>query len=105
MVEGWEQRLGSPLLLPRDVLLAVEREGYEPDLIETVGETELDEFYETLAKLLQRDGAAEGPGPSALKAELALHQAQGGHTGVTLAYVLARRKEPGEKPPLSRDSG
>lgn len=104
-VEAWERRLGAPLLLARDVLMEVEREGFEPDLMETVGEAELEEFYRTVDMLLQGPDAPSGPGPSALKEEIALHRAHGASCGVTLAYVLARRKEPGEKPPLSRDSG
>lgn len=103
-VAGWEKRLESPLLLPKEALLEVEREGFEPDLMETVGESELDEFYQALDGLMKKPDAETGPGPDQLKAELAFHQAQGS-SGVTVAFVLARRKEPGEKPPLSRESG
>jgi hypothetical protein len=105
VVSAWERRLGGPLLLPRDALLEVEKEGFEPDLLETVGESELTDFYQTLDGLLRKADAPTGDGPTALGAEIALHQAHGGESGVTVAYVLARRKEPGEKPPLSRDSG
>ena len=28
-----------------------------------------------------------------------------GKTGVTIGFIVARRKEPGEKPPPSRDGG
>jgi hypothetical protein len=104
-VSAWEQRLSSPLPLPKEALLEVEREGFEPDLMETVGEGELEEFYQTLDALMKKPEAPTGPGPEQLKAEIALHRAHGASDGVTVAYVLARRKEPGEKPPLSRDSG
>lgn len=102
---SWEQRLGAPLLLPRDAMLEFEREGFEPELTETVGENELADFYQTVDGLLQKAGAPTEPGPAALASELAEHRAQEGASGVTMAFMLARRKEPGEKPPLSRDSG
>jgi hypothetical protein len=34
-----------------------------------------------------------------------VHRAALGKAGVTFGFIVARRKEPGEKPPLSRDSG
>lgn len=101
----WEQRLGAPLMLPREALMAVEREGFEPELIETAGEGEFEEYLRELEGALSRQPASDEPGPAALKAELALHQSLQGRTGVTLAFVVARRKEPGEKPPPSRDGG
>ena len=104
-VAAWERRLGTPLRLPRELLLEVEREGFEPDLIETASESELDQFYTEVSGLLEKPGAPTGAGPDALKAEIALHRDLAGSSGVTLGFVLARRKEPGEKPPLSRDSG
>lgn len=104
-LEYWKNRLGAPLLLPRETLLAVEEEGFEPEMVETVGEAELDEYYKELEAALGKVSNAAEPGPSALRAEIDQHRALNGKTGVTLAFVVARRKEPGEKPPLSRDSG
>lgn len=103
-LEYWKSRLGTPLLLPREALLAVEDEGYEPEMVETVGDLELDEYYKELEAALAKTNAAE-PGPASLRAEIDQHRALNGKTGVTMAFVIARRKEPGEKPPLSRDSG
>jgi len=101
-LDYWNKRLGSPLPLPREALLAVELAGYEPELVETVGEAELGEYYKELEALLPK--ATDPEGVKTLKEEIAIHTAYG-HTGVTQAFVVARRKEPGEKPPLSRDSG
>ena len=41
----------------------------------------------------------------AVKAEIVVHRAQQGKAGATYGVIIARRKEPGEKPPLSRDGG
>jgi SAM-dependent methyltransferase len=99
----WESRLGEALKLPREALLAVEKVGYEPETIETVGESELDDFYRELEKALANP--ADAAGAARLTEEIAIHRQNGGKTGVSYAVIVARRKEPGEKPPASRDGG
>lgn len=99
----WEARLGEPLNLPREALLKIEALGFEPETIETVGESELDDFYREVEKSLA--GAADAEGAKKLTEEIALHRQNGGKTGVSYAVLVARRKEPGEKPPASRDGG
>lgn len=101
----WATRLGAPPPLPRDALLDVEAAGFEPELLETIGDSELDEYYKDLEGALARTQAPADEGPTRLREEIAVHRALQGRTGVTQAFVVARRKEPGEKPPLSRDSG
>lgn len=101
-LKAWEARLGEPLRLPRDLLSAVEKCGYEPETIETVGDTELDDFYRELEKSVAN---AATPGAKAVADEVALHRSQNGRTGVSYAVLVARRKEPGERPPASRDGG
>lgn len=103
-LESWADRLGRPLLSPRETLLTVEPEGFEPEIVETLGDPELDEFYKEIEQVLARTSAA-GPEVNAIKAEIAVHRAQQGHSGATYGVIVARRKEPGEKPPLSRDGG
>lgn len=102
-LEAWKARLGSPLLTPRDTLMSVEVEGYEPELIEALGEAELDEYYRELETVLAKTSDGNSAGQQALQDEIALHRT--GKTGVTIAFLVARRKEPGEKPPPSRDGG
>ncbi len=102
---AWQTRLGSPLLNPRQTLMAIEVEGYEPELIETLGDLELDEYYRELEGVLGRTTDKNEDGAKALKEEIALHRAHAGKSGVTIAFMVARRKEPGEKPPPSRDGG
>lgn len=102
MVDAWEKRLGHPLLSPRDVLMAVERQGYEPETIETVSDVDLDELYKDVEPLLAKAPADEA---KAVREEIALHRTHAGRAGVSYAAVIARRKEPGEKPPAARDGG
>jgi len=103
-LEAWSKRLGAPLPLPREALIEVEAAGYEPELLETVSDAELDEYYKELEVVIAR-GGLDPAGLQALQEEIALHRAHNGPSGVAYAVVIARRKEPGEKPPLSRDSG
>ncbi len=101
----WEKRLGVRLGLPRDALLEVEAAGFEPELVEVVDEADLGGHYQSLETALKKVADKDAPGPARLREELALFRDCQGKSGVTQAFVVARRKEPGEKPPLSRDSG
>lgn len=100
---AWEERLGVTLLNPRETLMSIEAEGFEPELIETLGDAELDDFYKEAEAALARSADTDAQGQQALRDEIALHRA--GKSGVTLGFIVARRKEPGEKPPPSRDGG
>ncbi len=99
----WKDRVGSPIPSAREAMMAIEAEGYEPELIESLGESELDEYYQELEQALEKTIDTDAAGTKALKEEIALHRS--GNTGVTLAFAVARAKEPGEKPPPSRDGG
>ncbi|MGV3622958.1 MAG: SAM-dependent methyltransferase, partial [Archangium sp.] len=81
----------------------IEREGFEPELIETLGESEMDDFYKEVEAALAKSLDTDAAGQQALRDEITLHRS--GKTGVTLGFIVARRKEPGEKPPPSRDGG
>lgn len=104
-LDFWQGRLGVPLQLPREALISVEKHGFEPETIETVGESELDEYYSELETVLDHQPAEAAASVKALREEIAMHRSFGGRTGVSLALVVARRKEPGERPPASRDGG
>jgi len=99
----WEKRLGAPLLLPRDALLSVEAQGFEPEMVESAGELELEDYYRELELVLNK--VTEGPMVQGLRDEIALHRSLAGKSGVTYAAMVFRRKEPDEKPPASRDGG
>jgi SAM-dependent methyltransferase len=104
-LDYWQARVGQPLQLPREALMSVERHGYEPETIETVGEAELDEYYYELETVLDRQPPESATQVKTIRDEIAMHRSHGGRTGVTIALVVARRKEPGERPPASRDGG
>jgi SAM-dependent methyltransferase len=104
-LDYWKNRLGTPLLLPRDALISVEKHGFEPETIETVSEGELDEYYNELEPVLDRQGPDVAAHVKTLKEEIAFHRSLGGRTGIAIALIVARRKEPGERPPASRDGG
>lgn len=101
-VEFWEQRVGSPLQTPRECLMSVEKHGFEPETIETPSEADLDDYYRSLEASL---GKASPEQAKILKQEIEVHRDGGGRSGVTLALLVARRKEPGERPPAARDGG
>ena len=102
-IEGWQARLGEALRSPRDLLMELERAGFEPESAEALSDRELDAVYNDLEHSLEN---ASGEAAATLRAEAALH---GGHAGaaacVTYAFLTGRRKEPGEKPPVARDRG
>ncbi|MFB1484107.1 cyclopropane-fatty-acyl-phospholipid synthase family protein [Corallococcus sp. RDP092CA] len=102
VLDFWENRLGAPLLLPRELLQALEAAGFEPESVESLHDTELDAFYKELEAHLPEGDAPES---AALREELALHREHNQRPGVSYAFAVGRRKEPGEKPPASRDRG
>ncbi|WP_223645158.1 cyclopropane-fatty-acyl-phospholipid synthase family protein [Corallococcus sp. EGB] len=102
VLDFWEKRLGAPLLLPRELLQALEGAGFEPESVESLHDTELDAFYKDLESHLPEGDAPESVG---LREELALHRENNQRPGVSYAFAVGRRKEPGEKPPASRDRG
>jgi hypothetical protein len=101
-LDFWEKRLGTALMTPRETLMAVEKHGYEPETIETPAELEMDEFYRSVEAGL---GKAPPEAAAALKQEIDVHRDAGGRSGVAIALLVARRKEPGERPPAARDGG
>jgi SAM-dependent methyltransferase len=101
-LEFWEARLGAPLLLPRELLLALEANGYEPESAETLTDLELDNLYREVEARLAAASAAQA---AVMRQEIALHREQNGKAGVSYAFIVGRRREPGEKPPASRDRG
>ncbi len=102
VLDFWEKRTGAPMLLPRELLQFLETSGFEPETVETLHDTELDALYREL------EGHLKAPADSragALRQELALHRESNGKASVSYAFAVGRRKEPGEKPPASRDRG
>lgn len=101
-LEFWEKRIATQLLLPRELLLELEAHGYEPESVETLTELELDTLYRDVEQRLPAAPAREA---EVMRQEIAMHREQNGKAGVSYAFIIGRRKEPGEKPPASRDRG
>ncbi|MDY7230785.1 SAM-dependent methyltransferase [Hyalangium rubrum] len=101
-LEFWEKRLGAPPLLPRELLLELEAQGYEPESAESLTDLELDNLYREIEGRLD---AAPPEQAKVVREEIAIHREQNGKAGVSYAFIIGRRKEPGEKPPASRDRG
>lgn len=105
VLEAWKARLGAAPLSPRETLMSLEAEGFEPEHIESLGEVELDEYYKELEAALARTADTDAEGARALNDEIALHKKYKTKAGISLGFIIARRKEPGERPPASRDGG
>jgi hypothetical protein len=81
----------------------LEAAGFEPESAESLHDTELDALYRDIEAGLA--ASPVGPQAAGLREELALHRESNGKASVSYAFVVGRRKEPGEKPPASRDRG
>lgn len=104
-VEFWEQKLGEPLLTPRELAQALEREGFEPEAVECLDDAALDDFYREVEPLLEKLPAELGGKARLLREEIELHRSQGGRGSTTLAMAVARKRVSGEKPPPARSGG
>jgi SAM-dependent methyltransferase len=100
MVRMWEQKIREPLRLPSECLHTIEREGYEPQTAEVLDEAALEVYYRQLEQSVRPDG--DPARAAAVQEEIALFRSQGGRSGASFAVLVARRREPGEKPPVSR---
>ena len=104
-LEFWERKLGEPVVLPRELLQVMERGGFEPEGAETLSDQELAELYRNLDAKLSALPKEQDAAARTLRDELELFRSLAGRASVTYAMVIGRRKEPGEKPPASRDRG
>lgn len=101
--EHWERRTGSALRPPRELLQRLERTGYEPQSAESLGDEDMEAAYALLeAALPLLDAPARAPFEDELKT---WHAAGEGTAAVAFSVLVARRKEPGEKPPAVRTAG
>jgi len=104
LAEYWQRKLGAPLQFPRDLLQILAEAGYEPEGVEALSESELDELYRALeqkaAKLPKEDERR-----ASLSEQIQVQRTHGGRSSVSFGSAMARRKEPGEKPPAARDRG
>ena len=104
-LDFWEGRLGEPLRIPRDAMMTLEAAGFEPESSETLADTDLDDYYRDLEAVVARLPKGREADVAKLKEEIDVHRNRGGRVHVSTALFVARRKEPGEKPPATRDRG
>lgn len=104
-LDFWEKKLSESLLGPTELLQAIERGQFEPESIESLADSELDDFYHEVEPLLVKLGGSYEVQAELLKEEIELHRAQSGKSSVTFALAVGRRREEGERPPPSRDAG
>jgi SAM-dependent methyltransferase len=100
VVRLWEQRAGVPLQPPSECLQTIERAGFEPQTAEVLDDAALDAYYRQLEQSLR--SANDDAGVATLREEVALFRSQGGRSSASLAVLVARRREPGQKPAPSR---
>jgi len=97
----WEQRLGTSLLLPRELLQLLSQAGFEPESAESLQPSELDALYRELEPHLEPAPAEQA---RVLREEVSLFREHPGQA-FSYAFIIGRRKEPGERPPSTRDNG
>ena len=103
VLDFWSQRLGYPLSSPANQMQALERTGYEPLACEAMPEGLWDEHYKIVESGLTRLNGADGENlGTRLRREIDVFRREGGRQSVTFALIIARRKEPDEKPPPAR---
>jgi SAM-dependent methyltransferase len=103
VLDFWSKRLGYPLITPANQLQTLERTGYEPLACEALPDTLWDEHYKIVEAGLSKLTGPEGEALSVeLKRELDVFRREGGRHSMTYALIIARRKEPNEKPPAAR---
>jgi hypothetical protein len=109
-VEAFYQERGDALRQPWELAQVMEKSGFEPLAAEAYADAVMDEWYKYVEQALSgMNGAATaGAGPDgaetvgALRREIEIFRREGGRSCVNEVLFIARRKEPGEKPPPSR---
>lgn len=98
----WSAELGQPLVRPAALLGQLERAGFEPQWVESLADDVMVEHYRRLEEALS---GAEPAVADQARAALELFRSGPGRTGASYAMLVARRREPGEKPPPARTAG
>jgi hypothetical protein len=102
VLERWQQRLGEPLRMPRELLGELEHAGFEPEMVESLEPQELESFYQGLEPYLDEIPAEHA---QVLREEIALFREQRPRSGASYAFLVGRRKQPGERPFSTHDQG
>lgn len=100
-----DRRLGEALRPPALALQCFEQAGYEPEGCESLSDLELDDLYHELERALPKATPDEMAQSALVREEIEKFRSQGNRSSVSFGLLVGRRKEPGEKPPPSRDGG
>ncbi|MGC4113577.1 MAG: class I SAM-dependent methyltransferase [Myxococcales bacterium] len=104
-VESLYVNRGEALRPPWQLSTALEEAGFEPLAAEAYSEAVMDEWYryiEQAMAVMPMNGEADAKAAEGLKKEIDVYRREGGRAAVNEVLFIARRKEPGEKPPPSR---
>ncbi len=89
--------------LPAELLQVVERAGFEPLACEALADTLWEDHYRMLDAGLSRLAGPDGEQMAkVVRREIDVYVREGGRHSVTYTLIIARRKEPGERPPPAR---
>jgi cyclopropane fatty-acyl-phospholipid synthase-like methyltransferase len=102
-VNAFYSERGEVLLYPRELVAALEQAGFEPLAVEAFPESLLDEYYRFVEQALEQMADPAGaPEAASLRREVEVFRREGGRSAVNEVLLVARRREPGEKPRPSR---
>ena len=105
-VEALFAERGEALRQPWQLSAALEKTGFEPLAAEAYADTVMDEWYryveQALAALPAGGPESDAKPAAALRREIDVYRREGGRASINEVLYIARRKEPGEKPPPSR---
>ena len=97
------QERGEQLRPPGELARALEEGGFEPLPAEAYSDALMDEWYRYVEQALSGVHGPDGEETAAsLRREIEIFRREGGRSCVNEVLFVARRKEPGEKPPPSR---
>src|SRR2546426_640172 len=85
-----DERQVEQLMYPREVLLTVQKAGFEPEDIQSLADYELDDYYRDVEPLLSKQGPEHAAHVKHAKEEIDLHRSQAGKAAVSLAIVIGR---------------
>ncbi len=98
-------RLNVALDLPGRKLAVFEQAGFEPLAAEALGETLVDAHFRQLEDGLGALGDEGRELADETRAEIDLRRSDSGRNAINTVLFVARRREPGEKPPMARGNG
>lgn len=104
-VSAFYARTNVALELPGRILGVFEQAGFEPLAAESLGEVLTENHFRQLEDGLAALGEEGGATAEEARAEISLRRLDGDRCAVDTVLFVARRREPGERPPMARGNG